>query len=101
MSGPPSVHCVPRGVACCNLQVVRKLYFPCLQFHHHILTYRQIQRSHVSMMALRRNPYRKCKTEEVLEVSTVTVQDKKRRRSCTIEIPAMHRPAKIQRTLQQ
>lgn len=51
-------------------------------------------------MELRRNPYRKCKIEEALEVSIINQEDRKRRRSCTVEIPPMRPPTKIQRTLQ-
>ena len=61
---------------------------------------RLIQQFCLSMMELRRNPYRKCKIEEALEVSIINQQDRKRRRSCTVEIPPMRPPTKIQRTLQ-
>ncbi|OAG08375.1 uncharacterized protein CC84DRAFT_575886 [Paraphaeosphaeria sporulosa] len=51
----------------------------------------------MSMMALRRNPYRKCKFEEVLDTAVVGQESKKRKRSCAVEVPAMRVPAKIQR----
>ncbi|KAJ4350157.1 uncharacterized protein N0V89_008778 [Didymosphaeria variabile] len=54
----------------------------------------------MSMMALRRNPYRKCKIEEVVETPVAGQECKKSRRSCTIEVPPMRPAAKIQRVAQ-
>ncbi|KAF2738126.1 hypothetical protein EJ04DRAFT_70830 [Polyplosphaeria fusca] len=45
VSGPPSVHCLLRDVACC-CNIIK------------------INQFHASLMALRRNPQRKCKKEE-------------------------------------
>ncbi|KAF1978593.1 hypothetical protein BU23DRAFT_228619 [Bimuria novae-zelandiae CBS 107.79] len=75
MSGPPT-HSLFRDVACCC-----NLY--------------QIQQFNMLVMGLRRNPYRKCKIEEVLEVPVVPTENKKRRSSCTVD---MQPPANIQRT---
>ncbi|KAL5399639.1 hypothetical protein PMIN06_003487 [Paraphaeosphaeria minitans] len=82
VSGPPSVHCVLRdvrdGACCCNLVMIQRFY--------------------MSMMALRRNPYRMCKFEEVLDTPIIGQESK--RRSFTAEIPVMRGPAKIQRVAQ-
>ncbi|KAF2267902.1 hypothetical protein CC78DRAFT_32020 [Lojkania enalia] len=53
VSGPPSVHCVMKDVACC-CNIVK------------------IQQFYMSLMALRRNPQRKCKKEEVTACSGET-----------------------------
>ncbi|KAF2678431.1 hypothetical protein K458DRAFT_138823 [Lentithecium fluviatile CBS 122367] len=51
VSGPTSVHCVLKDVACCcNMGKIQQFY--------------------MSMMALRRNPYRKCKKEDLPTAAT-------------------------------
>lgn len=60
----------------------------------------QIQQFYMSMMALRRNLYRKCKCEEALDAPVVVQESKKRKRSGTVDSPVMRVPAKIPKVAQ-